>query len=517
MKEPRVAVVGGRFKLRKLLLVPLLFVALPLLFLIEENLRGRIGLNRYLRGLAARGEKLSASEFMSRSSAGENGASEVMAAAKELKPGLVLPTNPPPRMKLLPSGRVVVCFREERWQGLNSTNGWEQVARDLSDNEAVLGRIQAALAKPVLNCEFDPTLGPRARFPQLPVPKQIIQWLGPRTMLGLRQGKSDETTKDLLTEIDLPRFLASDGIVISELVRHAAAALARGDTWEALQADAWRDADLKLIQRAWEKQEFAAPMTRALEGERIFAQSTYDLMRKSNEETVGIIFGLEEFSPEEPTWWHATLQTLPGGAAIADFVKKQVYCRIWRFAWLHQEHLHYLRYLERMIDLSREAAREKSVQNVELGLATLVLENQNHGIYDRLRYPSANEAGTLSRALHRAMRAETERSLVLAAIALKRYRLRNGKPPATLGELVPEFLAVEPVDWMDGKPLKYRREQEEGFLLYSVGEDGEDDGGDASLLTNNPALQGLWNRKDAVWPAPATAAEIEEYRAGQRK
>src|SRR5262249_2576297 len=155
-------------------------------------------------------------------------------------------------------------------------------------------------------------------FPQLPVPKQIIQWIGPKTMLELSQGNLHEALNDLLTEIDLPRFLASDGLVISELVRHAVAALARGDTWDALQADGWTDADLDKIQQVWQKQEFARPMTRALEGERIFAQSTYDIMRKSNEEAVGIIFGLEEFSTEEPAWWQATLQKLPGGAAMAD-------------------------------------------------------------------------------------------------------------------------------------------------------------------------------------------------------
>jgi hypothetical protein len=65
---------------------------------------------------------------------------------------------------------------------------------------------------------------------------------------------------------------------------------------------------------------------------------------------------------------------------------------------------------------------------------------------------------------------------------------------------------------MDGKPIKYRLNDDGSFRLYSVGEDGKDDGGDASLLPEKANTRNLWYRKDYVWPAPATAEEIETYR-----
>jgi hypothetical protein len=48
-----------------------------------------------------------------------------------------------------------------------------------------------------------------------------------------------------------------------------------------------------------------------------------------------------------------------------------------------------------------------------------------------------------------------------------------------LTALTPEFMAEVPLDEFDGKPLRYRRE-DEGFILYSVGTNLVDDGGEDS-------------------------------------
>lgn len=63
-----------------------------------------------------------------------------------------------------------------------------------------------------------------------------------------------------------------------------------------------------------------------------------------------------------------------------------------------------------------------------------------------------------------------------AGLAVERYRLAAGKRPGTLGELVGEYLDVVPKDPFDGAELRYIR-LEEGFVVYSIGEDGSDDGG----------------------------------------
>jgi hypothetical protein len=63
---------------------------------------------------------------------------------------------------------------------------------------------------------------------------------------------------------------------------------------------------------------------------------------------------------------------------------------------------------------------------------------------------------------------------------------------------VPEFLPALPFDYMSGRPLCYRLNTT-GFLLYSVGEDGRDDGGDPKSPSGTKL--GLWEGRDALWPS----------------
>jgi len=77
---------------------------------------------------------------------------------------------------------------------------------------------------------------------------------------------------------------------------------------------------------------------------------------------------------------------------------------------------------------------------------------------------------------------------------------------------VPAFLPMVPVDYMDGKPVKYRPGANDTFILYSVGEDLQDDGGDTTLPPEKKNFKNLWDRKDFVWPAAASPEEVEAYR-----
>jgi hypothetical protein len=63
------------------------------------------------------------------------------------------------------------------------------------------------------------------------------------------------------------------------------------------------------------------------------------------------------------------------------------------------------------------------------------------------------------------------------ALAAERYRLRHGDWPRAIAALVPDYLPAVPLDPFDGAPLRYRR-TDGGAVVYSVGEDGRDDGGD---------------------------------------
>lgn len=63
------------------------------------------------------------------------------------------------------------------------------------------------------------------------------------------------------------------------------------------------------------------------------------------------------------------------------------------------------------------------------------------------------------------------------ALALRAYRLEHRRWPEALADLVPGYLSAVPDDpFTDGRPLRFRPGGA-GFGVYSVGPDGEDDGG----------------------------------------
>ena len=61
------------------------------------------------------------------------------------------------------------------------------------------------------------------------------------------------------------------------------------------------------------------------------------------------------------------------------------------------------------------------------------------------------------------------------AFALAAYRLEKGSYPEALDALVPDFIPAIPRDVYGEEPLRYRHEAE-GYVVWSVGEDGVDDG-----------------------------------------
>jgi hypothetical protein len=65
----------------------------------------------------------------------------------------------------------------------------------------------------------------------------------------------------------------------------------------------------------------------------------------------------------------------------------------------------------------------------------------------------------------------------IAALAADRFRRNQGRWPGALDELVTAgLLSAVPLDPFDGQPLRLKRTAG-GLILYSVGKDGQDDGG----------------------------------------
>lgn len=101
--------------------------------------------------------------------------------------------------------------------------------------------------------------------------------------------------------------------------------------------------------------------------------------------------------------------------------------------------------------------------------------------------------------IQRSLIARTHCEGAVAASALAEYRRQHGEYPDSLELLVPAFLHHVPMDYGDRKPLRYRRLENDEYLLYSIGLDGKDNGGQVgSTFEKTPDRFDLRN-PDAVF------------------
>ncbi len=109
-------------------------------------------------------------------------------------------------------------------------------------------------------------------------------------------------------------------------------------------------------------------------------------------------------------------------------------------------------------------------------------------------------------ALQNAYIARCELDAAVTMLALEQYRQAEGAYPDQLDQLIPRYLHRMPVDYGDRQPLRYRVEGQE-YVLYSIGLNGNDDGGVAA--GNRPDDFHDDENRDVVFSL-ASREELEE-------
>jgi hypothetical protein len=162
---------------------------------------------------------------------------------------------------------------------------------------------------------------------------------------------------------------------------------------------------------------------------------------------------------------------------------------------LYEDHAQLLRQMnesERIAKLPfQEQAGEWARFNDQMQAMKLQGSRESRWIYSRLLIPAVRKIGAA------AQEDSTLISCTLLALAAERFRLANQRWPDKLDELCPQFLSKVPTDSYDGEPLRLAK-RDDGIVIYSVGEDGEDNGGERltpSVPPTEPSDLGirLWN------------------------
>ena len=458
----------------------------------------------YRRELKAKGEKLEVAELVPLRSAGDfTNSAAWLTAASFLRSSSPSYFNMPPTMKLVTPGKAMVSWQQRVLPTDETSNVWSGLSLEFDNNRQAIEGIQLALRGPILAFDLNYQQGATLLLPHLTKLKGGAQWLSASAVLNLHEGQSKEAWTNLVALSGLVVKYRDEPILISELVRIAIAAIAVAPTWEALQTSECDEPLLREVQTSWESVDFLAQAESAFAMERTIMKRYFAEARDSYNSTMTSTMGSAMASYSAPPASRTVTEEIKEG--LRSFVHRYPGYWIWKYWLSYDDELAEAQQIQAMLEAIRQARTEHfspALKKLEGEIARVKQAHPNEGKWD-----NSGIAFSLEKSFPRIADIEIQRSLLVTAIALKRYQLKHGTYPTELGSLKPEFLGEVPRDPMDGKPLRYRLNPDGSFLLYSVGEDGVDGGGDT---TPSPDASKQWARaRDAVWPQPASAEEVK--------
>ncbi|HEV2434458.1 MAG TPA: hypothetical protein VG077_00510 [Verrucomicrobiae bacterium] len=478
----------------------------------------RAATEAYIAQLKAQGEPMELAQVIPLPvPPAQNGVPFIRHALTNLLWSGIVWTNPPQGMRMMASGRAIVGWRQpmifgdfDYYRGFTATNTWEDLSRELAAAKGDLGSFQNLTNHPILDFNWDYQ---NLKIPQTGWVKSSAQWLCASAIYDLHEGHPQNACADVRAMLALVKGESNERPIISQLIRIAIAAIGANATWEILEDPNVSGGDLAQLQQDWQSLEFINPLEQAFKFDRAMGLRDFKQTRSSSEK-FDKLWGYF-YAPDAPK---------PDISQFGVPIPRSLFLRIldrirWRWFWSYEDELYELRSSRVVIDATRIAETNKSFQAVQSfadsNLASVrIPAYARHKPQIHIRVGGIKGYGTA--ALRKAVSIEVTRNVVITAIALKRYELRHHQLPDTLGELVPEFLRSVPTDYMDGQPLRYRRNTDGTFLLYSVGENGKDDGGNPALEQGVESSSYYWlnpHALDWVWPQPATPEEVRNYYA----
>jgi hypothetical protein len=293
-------------------------------------------------------------------------------------------------------------------------------------------------------------------------------------------------SSNALSDVKLALYLADsvkpEPFLISWQVRGAVFQLAICPVWEGLAEHRWSEAQLKELQSCFEQNDFAPALQRSLHVEQAYGVYAVDLIKR-----IGLVDS--EFAPESPPPTWSIPRVVPSG-------------------WYDEEKLQFCRLSDLQFKGAWDAGGKKTcprriasnLEALQASISGRVQTMIRHRLFAKALLPP------LSKIPLKAAAAETAADQAAMACALERYRLARGQFPEELPDLSPMFISSLPDDPITGQPYKYRRSADGRFVLYSVGWNEKDDGGNSGpqLFDEN---EGDW-----VWSYP-----LEEAGAWSKK
>jgi hypothetical protein len=535
---------------RKILIFTLTILVLAVLASVVRHFQLRSSLEAYISRLKAEGEPLNLAQVVpSRPPPGRNATPFITNALSQLQALDDSPTNvaidltinnSPEAMNRTIPGKEMIGWNKpviHDPDGNWPTNSWGDLAGQLAQRKIELDAFRRLIGQPSLDFNYDyGNLNHYVRqlMSRLSAIKQANQWLQASEYYDLHLGNATAACTDVRAMLAFVKGETDERFEICQLVRCAITEMSADATWDILQTTNLPDTDLAQLQHDWQSLTFTASMRRAFLFERVSSMELQNQLRHFHAN----LMAFTQFPPSsfvvkskingKWTDWNGS-STNFYMIDESDFEQSQrpllgrvteAASELWNFlfSWpafySYQDEQRGLREWQIMFTATRMAETNASFLSVQSFVRTNFFQ-LGFGAAEGNRYAVFSRNAYQLPALRKAIQAEIARNVVVTAIALRRYQLRHHHLPDTLDELVPDFVESVPTDCMDGQPLRYRRNADGRFLLYSVGDNGQDDGGNPAwertdVTTDQYDWQSL-HALDWVWPQPATPEEIQAF------
>ena len=336
---------------------------------------------------------------------------------------------------------ILEHFRDN---GTLSPEELAQLREFVAKGADILALLHEAAGLPPGRFPIDYSKGFAAEIPNLLCLRNFSRLLMAESALASLDGGADLAFAAFEAGASIQRTLRQEPILIIQMIRGALDNEMVRAFNGSLGLAGYSDAQLEEMQRAFASGQDPASLTGALAFERVGGLEVFD-----DPTVVSRTHFLDRIAPGSHT---ALVQT---AAAVGYF---------------DGDRDRYLSLMDGMIEASMlpypeaiEAMSSSNGQSTNSPLLPRLSDSMLPNVYRAQQQITANNA--------RLLQGET-------AAAIERYRLANGAPPSQLEDLVPAYLDHAPVDPFDLQPLRYRSEGG-SYVLYSVGSNGEDDGGES--------------------------------------
>jgi hypothetical protein len=345
---------------------------------------------------------------------------------------------------------------------------YPEVAAWLKANEKPLALVLEATKRPKY---FNPLVSKRGPddssqligclLPSVQMCRELANALALRATLRLGEGKQAEAWDDVLACHRLARHLSHGGTLIELLVANAVHAIASNAAVVYAEHSGLKGHEYAGRLKELQALPSFAPVADKIDlTERLMGLDSVQLIRR------GAFDGkkptAEELKALDMIDWGAILKTMNG-----SYDKMAAAMR-----------------------LRDRAAREKAFDELEADLEKRVKKTGSADLEKLIKEAGAGKVvadqlanvlmGLLAPAI-RKVQAAADRTAQIennlhVAFALAAYRADAGRYPAKLADLAPKYLTAVPGDVFSGGELIYKPSKD-GYLFYSVGQNGKDDNG----------------------------------------